>query len=70
MTYVDIDDTIRRTYGDAKQGSGYGHAGVKGLSALLGTVSSAGRAPGDGRDQAAQGSANSARLSADSLKTT
>ena len=45
LSYVDMDDTIRRTYGYAKQGSGYGYSGVKGLNALLATVSSADRAP-------------------------
>ncbi|MCW2898045.1 MAG: transposase family protein [Streptosporangiaceae bacterium] len=31
--YVDIDDTIRRTHGYAKQGAGYGYSKVKGLNA-------------------------------------
>ena len=74
ITYVDIDDTIRRTYGYAKQGAGYGYSGVKGLNALLGTVSSAGRAPVIVATRLRKGSANSARgaarLVADSLKTT
>jgi len=73
VTYVDIDDTIRRTYGYAKQGSGYGYSGVKGLNALLGTVSSAGRPPVIVATRLRKGSANSARgatrLVADSLKT-
>jgi hypothetical protein len=73
-TYVDIDDTIRRTYGYAKQGSGYGYSGVKGLNALLATVSSADRAPVIVATRLRKGSANSARgaarLVADSLKTT
>src|SRR6478609_2756579 len=74
ITYVDIDDTVRRTYGYAKQGSGYGYSGVKGLNALLGTVSSAGRPPVIVATRLRKGSANSARgatrLVADSLKTT
>ena len=74
VTYVDIDDTIRRTYGYAKQGSGYGYSGVKGLNALLATVSSAGRPPVIVATRLRKGSANSARgaarLVADSLKTT
>ncbi|MFF3054955.1 hypothetical protein [Streptomyces sp. NPDC057909] len=37
VAYGDIDDTIRRTYGYAKQGAGYGYSKVKGLNALLGT---------------------------------
>ena len=39
VAYVDIDDTVRETYGYAKQGAGYGYTGVKGLNALLATVS-------------------------------
>jgi hypothetical protein len=30
VAYVDIDDTVRQTYGYAKQGVGYGYTGVKG----------------------------------------
>jgi hypothetical protein len=60
VTYADIDDPIRRAYGYAKQGSGYGYFGVKGLNALLGTFSCAGRAP----------VIVATRLVADSLKTT
>ena len=36
IAYLDIDDTVKRTYGYAKQGAGYGYSGVKGLNALLG----------------------------------
>ena len=72
VTYVDIDDTIRRTYGYAKQGSGYGYSGVKGLNVLLATVSSASRAPVIVATRLRKGSANSARgaarLVADSLR--
>ncbi|WP_434587120.1 hypothetical protein [Streptomyces sp. A5-4] len=39
VAYVDLDDTIRRTYGYAKQGAGYGYNKVKGLNALLGILS-------------------------------
>ncbi|MGW1091377.1 hypothetical protein ACWD4L_35205 [Streptomyces sp. NPDC002596] len=35
VAYLDIDDTIRRTHGYAKQGAGYGYSKVKGLNALL-----------------------------------
>src|SRR5436190_19790752 len=34
ITYLDVDDTVRATYGYAKQGAGYGYTGVKGLNAL------------------------------------
>ena len=45
VSYLDIDDTIRATFGYSKQGTGYGYSGVKGLNALLATVSSASSAP-------------------------
>lgn len=32
VTYLDIDDTIRATYGYAKQGAAYGYSKVKGLN--------------------------------------
>ena len=35
LVFVDIDDTVRQTYGYAKQGAGRGYTGVKGLNALL-----------------------------------
>ena len=42
---MDVDDTIRATYGYGKQGAGYGYSGVKGLNALLATVSTPSSAP-------------------------
>ena len=39
LAYIDVDDTVRRTYGYAKQGAGRGYSGVKGLNALLAIVS-------------------------------
>jgi hypothetical protein len=74
VTYLDIDDTIRATFGYAKQGAGYGYSGVKGLNALLATVSSASSAPVIVATRLRKGSANSARgaarLVADAIKTT
>src|SRR5690554_4291501 len=35
IAYLDVDDTIRATYGYAKQGAGYGYSGVTRLNALL-----------------------------------
>lgn len=32
-TFVDVDDTIVEVHGYAKQGSGYGYSGVRGLDA-------------------------------------
>jgi hypothetical protein len=42
---VDIDDTIIEVHGYAKQGSGYGYSGVRGLNAILATVTTKDTAP-------------------------
>ena len=42
---VDLDDTIVPVHGHAKQGSGYGYTGVRGLNALIATATYEGRAP-------------------------
>ena len=55
LTYLDIDDTVGRTYGYAKQGAGCGYTGVKGLNALLAIISHADHGAGDRRDQAPEG---------------
>jgi Transposase DDE domain group 1 len=74
LTYVDVDDTVRATYGYAKQGAGYGYSGVKGLNALLATASTASSAPVIVATRLRKGSASSARgaarLVADALVTT
>ena len=54
VTFVDIDDTIRSTYGYAKQGAGYGYSGVKGLNAFLATAVHPVVGAGDRRDPAAE----------------
>jgi hypothetical protein len=61
VAYVDIDDTIRRTYGYAKQGTGYGYSKVKGLNALLGIVSTPLAAPVIAATRLRKGPTNSAR---------
>ena len=43
--FVDIDDTIIEVHGHGKQGSGYGYSGVRGLNALITTVSTERAAP-------------------------
>jgi hypothetical protein len=72
VIYLDVDDTVRATFGYAKQGAGY--SGVKGLNALLATVSTASSAPLIVATRLRKGSANSARgaarLVADAIKTT
>jgi Transposase DDE domain group 1 len=73
IAYLDVDDTIRATYGYAKQGAGYGYSGVKGLNALLAALSTPSGAPVIVATRLRKGSANSARgasrLVADALRT-
>jgi Transposase DDE domain group 1 len=61
VAYVDLDDTIKRTYGYAKQGAGYGYNKVKGLNALLAIVSTPLAAPVIAATRLRKGSANSVR---------
>jgi len=61
LGYVDIDDTVRQTYGYAKQGAGRGYTGVKGLNALLAIVSTPISAPVIAAARLRKGSTNSAR---------
>jgi hypothetical protein len=73
IAYLDVDDTIRATYGYAKQGAGYGYSGVKGLNALIAALSTPASAPVIVATRLRKGSANpargAARLVADALKT-
>ena len=71
---VDIDDTIAEVHGYQKQGAGFGYSGVRGLNALLGTVSAEGPggfAPVIAAQRLRRGSAGSprgaARLASDVL---
>jgi hypothetical protein len=70
---VDIDDTIIEVHGYAKQGSGYGYSGVRGLNALLATVATQDSAPVIVAQRLRKGSCGSprgaARLVADALRT-
>ena len=52
---VDVDDTIIEVHGYAKQGAGFGYSGVRGLNALLATVTTDRRRAGDRGPAAAQG---------------
>ena len=73
LAFVDVDDTVKQTYGYAKQGAGYGYSGVKGLNALLATVSTHANPPVIVASRLRKGSANSARgaarLVADAVRT-
>lgn len=70
---VDVDDTIIEVHGYTKQGSGYGYSGVRGLNALLSTVSTNDTAPVVVAQRLRKGSCGSPRgakrLVADALKT-
>ena len=73
MVFVDVDDTIIEVHGPKKQGAGFGYSGVRGLNALLATVSTATSAPVVIGQRLRKGSAGSprgaARIVADALKT-
>ena len=73
FVFVDVDDTIIEVHGYAKQGSGYGYSGVRGLNALLATVSTKDTAPVIAAQRLRKGAANSARgakrLITDALST-
>jgi Transposase DDE domain group 1 len=73
LVYVDVDDTVRQTYGYAKQGAGRGYSGVNGLNALIAIVSTPTGAPVIAAARLRKGSTSSAtgaaRLVADALIT-
>jgi hypothetical protein len=70
---VDVDDTIIEVHGYAKQGAGFGYTRVRGLNALLATVTTPDSAPVVVAQRLRKGSTGSprgaARLVADALKT-
>ena len=68
---VDIDDTIVEVHGYQKQGAAFGYSGIRGLNALLATVSTDQVAPVIAAQQLRKGSVGSprgaARLATDAL---
>ncbi|SDB80397.1 Transposase DDE domain group 1 [Raineyella antarctica] len=68
---VDIDDTIVEVHGHRKQGAAFGYSGVRGLNALLATVSTDQIAPVIAAQRLRKGSTGSsrgaARLATDAL---
>lgn len=70
---VDLDDTIIEVHGYAKQGSGYGYTRVRGLNALIATVTTAHGAPVITGQRLRRGSCGSprgaARIIGDTLAT-
>jgi hypothetical protein len=73
VTFLDLDDTAWATYGYAKQGTGRGYTGIKGLNALLATICTPLCAPLIAATRLHQGATNSvrgaAKLLADALAT-
>jgi len=73
VAYIDVDDTIKATYGYQKQGAGYGYSGVKGLNAVIATISTPLTVPLIAGTRLRKGTVNSARgaakLVADALAT-
>jgi DDE family transposase len=69
--FVDLDDTIVEVHGYQKQGAAFGYSGVRGLNALLATVSTAQIAPVIAAQRLRKGSVGSprgaARLATDAL---
>jgi hypothetical protein len=53
LVCVDADDTVIEVHGYAKQGAGFGYTGVRGLNALLATVTAGQAGAGDRRAAAA-----------------
>jgi hypothetical protein len=43
--FVDVDDTVIEVHGHAKQGAGFGYNKIRGLNALIATVTTPGTAP-------------------------
>ncbi|AIK84996.1 transposase [Corynebacterium glutamicum] len=72
--FVDVDDTIIEVHGHTKQGAGFGYSGIRGLNALLATVTTAQSAPIIVGQRLRKGSCGSPRgahrLIADAMTTT
>lgn len=72
--FVDVDDTIIDVHGHQKQGAGFGYSGIRGLNALLATVTTPDSAPVVLAQRLRRGSCGSPRganrLIADAVATT
>ena len=72
--FVDVDDTIIEVHGHQKQGAGFGYSGIRGLNALLATVTTRTSAPVIVAQRLRRGSCGSprgaGRLIADAITTT
>jgi hypothetical protein len=71
---LDVDDTLIEVHGYAKQGAGFGYTRVRGINALLATLSTTSMAPVIVAQRLRKGACNSARgakrLVGDAVKTT
>ena len=70
LCWVDVDDTVKQTYGYAKQGAGYGYTGIKGLNALVGVLSTPTSAPVIAATRLRKGSTSSPRGAASFMAST
>jgi Transposase DDE domain group 1 len=70
VCFADIDDTVTPTYGYAKQGAGYGYTHVKGLNALIGTLTTPTSAPVIAATRLRKGSTSSPRGAASFVAST
>lgn len=59
--FVDVDDTIIEVHGHAKQGASFGYTKIRGLNALVATITSSTFAPVIGAVRLRRGAAGSAR---------
>jgi hypothetical protein len=73
FAFVDVDDTVVPVHGHAKQGAGFGYNQIRGLNALLATVTVPGAGPVIVAQRLRKGACASARggkrLVADAVKT-
>ncbi|MGH3508084.1 MAG: IS1380 family transposase [Nocardioidaceae bacterium] len=71
---VDVDDTVVEVHGHAKQGAGFGYNRIRGLNALLATLTTSDAAPVIVAQRLRKGACNSSRgakrLVGDATKTT
>ncbi len=69
LVFVDIDDTLIEVFGPQKQGAGFGYSCVRGINALLATVSTTMSAPVIIGQRLRKGAAGSPRGPRGSLPT-
>ncbi|WP_425471222.1 IS1380 family transposase [Xylanimonas allomyrinae] len=70
LVFVDVDDTIREVHGYAKDGAGFGYSGVRGLNAMITTISTPSTAPLIAECSLRQGSTRSGKSADWHLKRT